>query len=1011
MKKILKPLLIIVFSLLFLLIASVSFALWFVFTPERISPVIRNQADKLLTSQTEIGRVELTFFSTFPNFGLRVDSILLINPVENAQSDTLLSVGRFTGVVDMVALLRRNEIMLSGFTLENGNINAFFNADGISNLDIMVTDTLEQVTEPKEATELFVDLGKVELKNVNITYVDESLAMKGALKNVDARITGTIKNNDVSSSLNLTKSNVSFEYGGEKYLDNAFVNVDFPAQVNLGNQKINFQNALLSINGMDIALSGFVEMDTLSGDIITDLDYNFQSWSVNGLLAMVPPSYQSYLEGIELDGLLSSMGKIAGIYNDSVMPLMDLQLLFDQGTFTYAEYPIPLKDMSADIKIYTDLINDSLSYVTINSFKTQTQKSSFATRGDVKSLFTDMKVSLDSDADLMLDEFNMLIPDSLKVYMKGRLNGKVQSDFAMSHIDSMAIEKMKLSGNLLARNMDVTYDSIFLKTHNTRLNFTLPFKGENNPAANFALSDITAEYLEAGKPGDYYALLQNARFLLETSDARDTTRIPDLYCSFALESLLAETDSMFVSVLNPIGNLTLAPVKERPLEPQIHLVYKSGELMAGMSGDSVSVKKFATNTNIINDQSQTDVFLQWLARGFIDMEEGVITTTALNLPIQIPAIKMDFEPERLDIHDGRMIIDRSDFELSGFIKNLLSYARGDSILKGELQFNSKITDVMQLMDLTSGIGYEDSTEVADSQMTTDESEISSPEEETVASDTTYSDPYMVPKGIDIVLNTNVKSASLGVDTATNIIGALRINDGILLLDDINFATEAARMNITAMYRTPRKNHLFLGLDYHMYDIEIERLLQMIPDIDTLMPMLRSFRGKGEFHLAIQTNLDSTYNVKQSTLLGASSITGQNLVLMDGETFSEIAKTLRFSKKAENVVDSLSAEFTIFRKEIDIYPFLIVMDRYKAVVAGRHNFDLTFNYHISVVDSPLPVKLGLDIKGDLDDWTVRPAMPKYAQFYRPSARRAVENRQLELRRMIREALIDRPETEN
>lgn len=1011
MKKFLKPLLIALFSLLFLLIASVSFALWFVFTPERISPVIRNQADKLLTSQTEIGRVELTFFSTFPNFGLRVDSLLLINPVENAQSDTLLSVGRFTGVVDMAALIRRNEIMLSGFTLENGNVNAFFNAEGISNLDIMVADTLEQETETDQATDIFVDLGKVELKNVNITYVDESLQMKGALKNVDARITGTIKNNDVSSSLNLTKSTVSFEYGGEKYLDNAYVNMDFPSQVNLSNQKINFQDALLSVNGMDIALSGFVEMDTLSGDIITDLDYNFQSWPVNGLLAMVPASYQSYLEGIDLDGVLSSRGKIAGIYNDSLMPLMDLQLLLDEGTFTYAEYPIPLKDMSADVKIYTDLINDSISYVTINSFKTQTQKSKFSTKGDVKNLFTDMKISLDSDADLMLDEFNMLIPDSLKVNMKGRLNGKVRSDFAMSHIDSMAIEKMKLSGNLLARDMDVAYDSIFLKTHNTRLNFTLPFKGENNPAANFAFSNITTEYLEAGKPGDYYALLQNARFLVEASDARDTTRIPDIYCSFALESLLAETDSMFVSVVNPKGNLTLAPVPGRPLEPEIHLIYDSDDLLAGMAEDSVRVKKFATNTNIVNDQSQTDVFLQWLAKGFINLEEGVITTTALTHPVQIPAIKMDFEPEKLVIHDGRMIIDKSDFELSGFINNLLSYARGDSILKGELQFNSRITDVLQLMDLTSGIGYEDSTEVADNNIPADEAEISSTEEEAASTDTLYSDPYMVPKGIDIVLNANVKSASLGVDTATNIVGALRINDGILLLDDINFATSAARMNITAMYRTPRKNHLFLGLDYHMYDIEIERLLQMIPDIDTLMPMLRSFRGKGEFHLAIQTNLDSTYNIKQSTLLGASSITGQNLVLMDGETFSEIAKTLRFSKRAENVVDSLSAEFTIFRKEIDIYPFLIVMDRYKAVVAGRHNFDLTFNYHISVVDSPLPLKLGLDIKGDLDDYSIRPVMPKYAQFYRPSARRAVENRQLELRRMIREALIDRPETEN
>jgi hypothetical protein len=249
-------------------------------------------------------------------------------------------------------------------------------------------------------------------------------------------------------------------------------------------------------------------------------------------------------------------------------------------------------------------------------------------------------------------------------------------------------------------------------------------------------------------------------------------------------------------------------------------------------------------------------------------------------------------------------------------------------------------------------------------------------------------------------------ATLGADTATNIRGAVHVNDGILLLDGLIFDTPAARMQLTAMYRTVRKNHLFLGIDYHMLDVEISELLTMIPDIDTLMPMLRSFGGRGEFHLAAETYLDSLYNVKKSTLRGASSITGNNLVLMDGETFSEIAKTLRFNKKTENRVDSLSAEFTIFRNEIDVYPFLIVMDKYKAVIAGRHNFDLTYDYHVSVVDCPLPVKLGVDIKGNTDDLSYKLAQCRYAQYFRPSSRHAVANKQLELRNMIRQALAEK-----
>lgn len=91
-----------------------------------------------------------------------------------------------------------------------------------------------------------------------------------------------------------------------------------------------------------------------------------------------------------------------------------------------------------------------------------------------------------------------------------------------------------------------------------------------------------------------------------------------------------------------------------------------------------------------------------------------------------------------------------------------------------------------------------------------------------------------------------------------------------------------------MYRTPRKNHIFVGMDYHMVDIEIKELLSMFPAIDSMMPMLRSFGGRGEFHMAVETYTDSLYKPKKSTIR-VTSLRGEDLVLMDGETFSGAKK--------------------------------------------------------------------------------------------------------------------------
>ena len=185
---------------------------------------------------------------------------------------------------------------------------------------------------------------------------------------------------------------------------------------------------------------------------------------------------------------------------------------------------------------------------------------------------------------------------------------------------------------------------------------------------------------------------------------------------------------------------------------------------------------------------------------------------------------------------------------------------------------------------------------------------------------------------------------------------------------------------------------------------------MIPDIDSIMPMLKSFDGKGEFHIAAETYLDSNYTPKKSTIRAASSIRGQDLVLLDGSTFSEISKKLRFNKKTKNKIDSLSAEFTVFKQEIDVYPFLIVMDKYRAVVEGRHNFDMSFDYHISLVDSPLPVKLGLDIGGTIEKMKYKLVKCKYAEMYRPAARNTLQGKQLELRKVIRDALVKKVKEE-
>ena len=112
-----------------------------------------------------------------------------------------------------------------------------------------------------------------------------------------------------------------------------------------------------------------------------------------------------------------------------------------------------------------------------------------------------------------------------------------------------------------------------------------------------------------------------------------------------------------------------------------------------------------------------------------------------------------------------------------------------------------------------------------------------------------------------------------------------------------------------MYATPSVNDLSVGLDMEMHDILLEEVTRLLPSMDTLFPMISSFRGLADIQISATSQLDTGMNLVLSSLTGACRIKGDGLVLLDGETFSEISRKLMF-RKSLNLIDSIRAEATL-----------------------------------------------------------------------------------------------------
>ncbi|MDR1860474.1 MAG: AsmA family protein [Bacteroidales bacterium] len=1033
MKRTLKIIGLSVSAIVALIVIIALIASWLVFTPTKLTPIVRSQLGKYLTCRSDIGTVDLSLFRSFPNAGLKINNMLLINPMEGAMSDTLLCVEECHVELNLLALLKNREVIVNEFHLRNGVANIYTDRAGHSNYMVFNTDTTTSVTE--DDGEGFTidrfDIKGLSVTNVRLSYDDLQAGMRAAaqlsaleieaeldgdkldgdcqlhtrellfamtdsvpmlvrLNKADAEFKGAIQSNDlVSGLLDATLRGVTFRYDNVAYVDSALVEAHLPLNLSVKQQSIDLQDASIALAKHLLKVAGHVGVD--SGSINLDLTAIADRWDIAKALTLVPAPYRSALDGITAAGALSFTGSVAGVYNDSVMPVVKMSARCTGAEVTAKEYwPYPVTALDADISADIDL--NAKSNLLINSLKAKTANNTLECSGAVGDLLNRQNCELSFKTGLTLSELQSVLPAELKV--SGKVQGSGNAKFSVDQLVNMALDKLGVNGLFAVSDLDITYsDSMRVRAKTADVELKMPGASGQKLFRELLSAKIKSPSLGFDMTGLLTAGSNALDATIGLSNVLDTTKFMSLYCDFTATSFDVKMDSISAQAVAPTGNFTLLPAVKNPKNMAFRYSLKSDSLYANMGKD------FTFSSSVIDvqegraeyDNTTDDLLLQWSPAFNAIMRRGYISLTGLPDPLRIPVANLIFTPDSMNLKKTVFRLGNSEFELSGVASNIQNYIANKGLLTAEFDFVSNNTDVYQLMDYFNGFGSDSlavETETA-----------------TAKTDTADSGPFMVPLGLDVRLHTTIKKATVGKTVIQDVGGHLTVNDGTLVLQEMGFTSNAARMLLSAVYQSPRPNHLFTSVDFHLLDVNIAELINIIPYVDTIVPMLKSFDGKGEFHFAVETNLNSKYELKMSTLRGAAAFDGQNLTLKRTSEFNKIAEKLMYGNKDKLVVDSIDVEMTIFRDEVDLYPFLLSMGNYKAVIGGRHNIDknLTYDYHISLTDSPLPMRLGVDVFDKGKGFEVKLASCKYAALYRPKKQGAVEKQTLEFKKLILESL--------
>ena len=977
MKRALKIFFWTLFGLILTVVAAVCLVVYVVFTPQQLTPIARQAAAQYVTCEHEIGEVDLTFFSTFPRFGLRADGLLLINPKTGAPNDTVVEAKHLVATVDVMEFINHKNLHIHEAILEDATVHFYIAEDGTTNLtDVFVTspDTTEDTTAfvmPFEA--LRVDGLRLQAKAISFTDDKDTITAALGATELCAKADGwddmlvTLDARDVCASIK-----------NETYADSLHVELIAPMAMNLDSMHFAFDGARLAVNDFQVRIEG----DVTIGDAI-DMDAKLETgkWQIAPLLALVPAKFTSGLKDIDVDGTIQLDATAKGTYSEHSMPLIQAQVQLKDGKGAYKPLPYTLRDLTLDAEAALNLNKGGKSNVTIRQLAAKTKESQVSAKGKINDLLGDMLLDLQMQLKANLPDFAYFLPDSME--LEGQAKGTLDAKIRLKDLTDMKLEKGLLSADLTFDGLRYAQDSMLAVLPTSHLTLQLPNNTPTRKSVNWAKADLTADKIDFLMGNNTHAMIDAPALHAEIANV--LAKGQDYWATLAFDAIDAQYDDI------------LADLKQSELEAFVSGGRKvSAKLrttaLNGRMGEELQAKtgNLALEAAARYNKEGENTLLKWNPRLKINLKNGV-----LNIPerlpetVYIPSIDFKYSNREMTIDNSRIELGNSDLNLKGNVRHIGKWFRHQDILEGELDIVSDHCDVNQLLAwFSADKGSEE------------QSAVSNQSSEEVESKKEEGDPFMVPTDVDLALNTHLREVEVFNQHAKDLKGGIYVKNGTLMLDEVGFVCRAAKLQLTAMYRTPRKNHLYVGLDYHMLDVDIDELLTMIPNLEDMVPMLKSFKGAAQFHLAAETYLKSNYEPKMSTLRGAASLSGKDLVVMDSETFSKIAKLLQFKKKTENKIDSINAEITVYKNDIDVYPLCIQMDNYMVALGGRHKTDMSFDYDINVLS---PLYLGVHVGGTMDNLQIKLAKCKYAKDFRPHWYEKADTQSLELRKMIKQSL--------
>jgi hypothetical protein len=853
----------------------------------KIIAIAKEQINKNINANVDFKDLSLSFFRHFPRVSVALEELQVVGTDVFAK-DTLISAKEIDVAVNLFSVIGGKNMKIYSVNIDQPRIHAIVTKEGKANWDIAKPDTAATpaAEDTAAASPFQMNLHHYAINNAYVKYDDATTGMSTELVNLTHEGSGDFTSDLFTLQTNTKADAVTFIYGGIPYLNKTQTGIDLDVEVDTKNSKYTWKTDEIALNGLKLATEGFFQ---LVNDSTYNMEITFKAPSTDfkSILSLIPAVYQQDFEKIKTSGKALFNGFVKGTMSNTQIPAYNINLDIQDGFFQYPDLPKPVKNINIQLKVNNpDGVTDN-TVIDIPKGHIEFGTDPFDFKVLFKKPMTDRYIDAAAKGKLDLAGITQFIKLDAGTKLAGTVDADVQAK------GNLAVVQQQKPGEFFAKGY-IDINKLYyaskdfpqpIQNTSARINFESP-----DGLADHAVIQIPAAHAEIGK------------------DVVDLTLL--------LKTLASDPyfDGTAKGTFN-LGNIA----QFYKFEPGTSL---AGNLQANVA---VKGKKSAI------DKSQYDAIQ---TAGTIQVTNVSYKSKDYPDGVNLKNTQLTFNPKNVTVNDVTGNFQGTNFNANGTFDNLIGYALKDETLTGTLNVSADKVDLNKLMGTTSATGATPAPATKDTVA--------------VTGNAPASEPFAVPKNINLTLNAKAGNVKYDKVDYNNISGTLGIKDETVSMKDVKMQALDGTIALGGSYSTKlSKKKPDISLTYDVQNLDIQKTFFAYNTVQKLMPIGQFIDGKLTSKLTMNGKLGETMMPDLSTITGTGSLLLLQGVLNKFAPLEKLASALDISSLKAISLKDVKSYFDVADGKIFVKPFNVKVQDVDMEIGGKHGLDQSIDYVINM----------------------------------------------------------------